>query len=91
LANTHSLNFVFYIVNSGKLFVMESDTVTAATPLLNGVVVQAANSRGRFHQCRAERQTMVIYLTGLSPGAVVRQACPKRVRLLTATAAALFL
>src|SRR5216684_4279658 len=35
-----SLNFVFYVVNSGKLFVMESDVVTTATPLLNGVVVQ---------------------------------------------------
>ncbi len=28
-----TLNFVFYVVNSGKLFVMESDTVTTATPL----------------------------------------------------------
>jgi len=35
-----SLNFVFYIVNPGKLFVMVSDPVTTATPLLNGVVVQ---------------------------------------------------
>src|SRR5467141_4496883 len=35
-----SLNFVFYVVNSGKLFIMESDAVTTATPLLNGVVVQ---------------------------------------------------
>ena len=26
-----TLNFVFYVVNSGKLFVMESDTVTTAT------------------------------------------------------------
>ncbi len=29
-----SLNFVFYVVNSGKLLVMESDVVTTATPLL---------------------------------------------------------
>src|SRR2546430_10178449 len=35
-----SLNFVFYVVNPGKLFVMVSDPVTTATPLLNGVVVQ---------------------------------------------------
>src|SRR6266478_8188510 len=27
-----SLNFVFYVVNSGKLFAMESDTVTSTTP-----------------------------------------------------------
>src|SRR5438093_3077796 len=33
-----TLNFVFYVVNSGKLFAMESDAVSNATPLLNGVV-----------------------------------------------------
>jgi len=43
-----SLNFVFYVVNSGKLFVMESDQVTTATPLLNGVVVQQQVPAGGF-------------------------------------------
>jgi hypothetical protein len=43
-----SLNFVFYVVNSGKLFVMESDQVTTATPLLNGVVVQQQVPTGGF-------------------------------------------
>src|SRR6266478_9257359 len=32
-----NLNLVFYIVNAGKLFAMETDAVTIATPLLNGV------------------------------------------------------
>src|SRR5207249_3510424 len=35
-----SLNFVFYIVNSGRLFAMERDTVTSSTPLLNGIVLR---------------------------------------------------
>jgi hypothetical protein len=43
-----SLNFVFYIVNSGKLFVMESDPVTTAAPLLNGVVVHQQIPAGGF-------------------------------------------
>ena len=61
----NSLNFVFYIVNSRKLFVMESDTVTAATPLLNGVVVQQQIPAGGFTNA-ALNGNMVIYLTGLS-------------------------
>jgi hypothetical protein len=43
-----SLNFVLYVVNSGKLFVMESDQVSTATPLLNGVVVQQQIPTGGF-------------------------------------------
>src|SRR6267154_3944395 len=43
-----SLNFVFYVVNSGKLFIMESDAVTTATPLLSGVVVQQQTPAGGF-------------------------------------------
>jgi hypothetical protein len=60
-----SLNFVSYIVNSGKLFVMESDAVTAATPLLNGVVVQQQVPAGGFTNASLNGN-MVIYLTGLS-------------------------
>ncbi len=60
-----SLNFIFYIVNSGKLFVMESDTVTTATPLLNGVVVQQQIPAGGFTNASLNGN-MVIYLTGLS-------------------------
>jgi len=60
-----TLNFVFYVVNSGKLFVMESDPVTTATPLLNGVMVQQHIPAGGFSNA-ALNGNMVISLTGLS-------------------------
>ncbi len=60
-----SMNFVFYVVNSGKLFVMESDAVTTATPLLNGVVVQQQIPAGGFTNASLNGN-MVIHLTGLS-------------------------
>ena len=60
-----SLNFVFYIVNSGKLFVMESDAVTTVTPLLNGVVVRQQIPAGGFTNASLNGN-IVIYLTGLS-------------------------
>src|SRR5467141_2344810 len=60
-----SLNFVFYVVNSGKLFVMESDPVTTATPLLNGGVVQQQTPAGGFSNASLNGN-MVIYLTGLT-------------------------
>src|SRR5882724_3889378 len=60
-----SLNFAFYIVNSGKLFAMERDVVTTATPLLNGVVVQQQVPAGGFSDASLNGN-MVIYLTGLS-------------------------
>jgi len=60
-----NLNFVFYVVNSGKLFVMESDVVTTATPLLNGVVVQQQIPAGGFSNASLNGN-MVIDLTGLS-------------------------
>jgi hypothetical protein len=60
-----SLNFVFYVVNSGKLFVMESDVVTTATPLLSGIVVQQHTPAGGFTNASLNGN-MVIYLTGHS-------------------------
>jgi hypothetical protein len=60
-----SMNFVLYVVNSGKVFVMESDVVTTATPLLNGVVVQQQTPAGGFSNTSLNGN-MVIYLTGLS-------------------------
>jgi len=60
-----SLNFVFYVVNAGKLFVMESDTVTRATPLLNGVVVRQQIPAGGFTN-GSLNGNMVISLTGHS-------------------------
>jgi hypothetical protein len=43
-----TLNFVFYIVNSGKLFAMETDPVATSTPLLNGVILQQTTPIGGF-------------------------------------------
>lgn len=60
-----SMNFVFYIVNSAKLFVMESDPVTTATPLLNGVIMQQQTPTGGFTNASLNGN-MVISLTGLS-------------------------
>src|SRR6266404_2490874 len=60
-----TLNFVFYVVNSGKLFVMESDPVTTATPLLNGEVLQQQLPAGGFTNSSLNGN-MVISLTGLS-------------------------
>jgi len=60
-----SLNFVFYIVNSGKLLAMESDAVTPATPLLHGVVVQQQTPAGGFSNFSLNGN-MVISLTGTS-------------------------
>jgi len=60
-----SLNFVFYIVNGGKLFAMEMDPVTSSTPLLNGVVLQQQSPAGGFSNASLNG-SMVVYLTGLS-------------------------
>src|SRR6266581_4346465 len=60
-----TMNFVFYVVNSGKLFVMESDIVTTATPLLNGVVVQQHTPTGGFTNASLNGN-MVISITGHS-------------------------
>jgi hypothetical protein len=35
-----NLDFVFYVVNAGKMFAMEMDALSPATPLLTGVVLQ---------------------------------------------------
>ncbi len=43
-----NLNFVFYVVNAGKLFAMETDVVTPLTPLLNGVVLGQHTPAGGF-------------------------------------------
>jgi len=76
-----SLNFVFYIVNSGKLFVMESDAVTTATPLLNVSRGAAANSRGGSHQCFADRQHGDLPSPDAPCAVVERAVCPKLARV----------
>jgi hypothetical protein len=78
-----SMNFVFYVVNSGKLFVMESDVVTTATPLLNGAVVQQHSPAGGFTNASLNGD-MVISLTGHSACGTV-SGVPKAVAGLLTT------
>ena len=78
-----SLNFVFYILNAGKLFAMERDTVTSSTPLLNGIVLRQ-QSPAAFSNASLNGR-MVIYLTGLSHCGSATATVPKAVAgLLTA-------
>ena len=58
-----NLDFVFYVVNSGKLFVMDVDAVSPASPLLNGTVLQQQTPAGGFTNASLN-SGMVIYLTG---------------------------
>ena len=58
-----NLNFVFYVVNSGKIFAMESDAPTPATPLLNGAFLQQQTPLGGFSNA-SFNGNMVMYLTG---------------------------
>jgi hypothetical protein len=58
-----NLNFAFYVVNSGKLFAMEIDAVTVATPLLNGALLQQQTPVGGFSSASLNGG-MVMSLTG---------------------------
>jgi hypothetical protein len=58
-----NLNFVFYIVNAGKLFAMETDAVTPVTPLLNGALLQQLTPATGFSSASLNGG-MVMYLTG---------------------------
>jgi hypothetical protein len=78
-----TMNFVFYIVNAGKLFVMESDPVTTATPLLNGTVVQQQVPAGGFSNASLNGN-LVISLTGHSACGTV-SGIPKAVAGLLTT------
>src|SRR6266436_1003070 len=84
-----TLNFVFYVVNSGKLFVMESDTVSNTTPLFNGVVVQQQIPAGGFSNASLNGN-MVIYLTGLSTCTNVSDVPKAGAGLLTANGSGAF-
>jgi hypothetical protein len=59
-----NLNLVFYMVNAAKLFEMEIDPVTIATPLLNGVVLQQQSPVGGFSNASLNGG-VVMSLTGL--------------------------
>jgi hypothetical protein len=81
---TRNFNFVFYVVNAGELFAMETDAVTSLTPLLNGVVLQQQSPNGGFSNASLNGN-MVAYLTGLSTcGAGTSPAPYVLVGLLTA-------
>ena len=60
-----NLDFVFYVVNAGKLFAMVSDAVSTSTPLLNGVVLQQQSPAGGFSNASLNGG-MVIYMTGFT-------------------------
>jgi hypothetical protein len=61
---TYTSNFAFYIVNSGKLFAMETDPLVGSTPLLSGVVLQQQTPSGGFSNASLQGN-VVTYLTGL--------------------------
>ena len=58
-----NLNFVFYVVNSEKIFAMESDAPSPATPLLNGAFLQQQTPLGGFTNTSLNGG-MVMSLTG---------------------------
>jgi hypothetical protein len=61
----YTLNFVFYIVNSSKVFAMETDPLMGSTPLLSGVVLQQQTPLGGFSNASLQG-SMIISLTGQS-------------------------
>ena len=63
-----NLDFVFYIVNAGKLFAMEGDVLSPLTPALNGMVLQQQTPLGGFSSTSLNGNT-VMSLTG-------REICP---------------
>jgi hypothetical protein len=64
-AMPRTFNFVFYIVNAGKLFVMDSDPYTISAPLLSGSLLHQQVPAGGFSNASLNGG-MVIYLTGRS-------------------------
>ena len=60
-----SLNFAFYVVNAGKLFVMERDVVTSSTPLLSGALLRQQVPAGGFSNASLNGNA-VLHLTGMS-------------------------
>jgi len=63
-----NLDFVFYVVNAGKLFAMETDIISPLTPVLNGMLLQQQPPLGGFSSTSLNGNT-VMYLTG-------RTICP---------------
>lgn len=64
-----NLDFVFYVVSSEKLFVMDMDVVSPTSPLLIGTVLQQQTPLGGFSN-PSLNGGMVIYLMGIASGPV---------------------
>ena len=60
-----NLDFVFYVVKGGKIFMMESDVVSLATPLLLGSVLQQQTPAMLGFTNLSLNSGMVMYLTGV--------------------------
>jgi hypothetical protein len=60
-----NVNFVFYIVNSGKLFVLSTDAYAVSSPLLSGSIVRQQIPAGGFSSGSLSGG-MVVYLSGSS-------------------------
>ena len=59
---SQNFNFVFYAVNKGEVFMMETDAVTGSTSLLNGLMLAQQTPSLGFSSASLNGQ-MVIYLT----------------------------
>jgi hypothetical protein len=87
---SYTLHFVFYIVNSGKLFAMETDALASGFPLLNGAVLQQQTPPGGFSSASLNGG-MVISLTGFGPNSSGASPVSKAVvGLLTADGIGIF-
>ena len=63
-----NLDFVFYVVNAGKLFAMEMDALSPATPLLTGVVLQQQTPALVGFTSASLNGGMVMYGSGFGAG-----------------------
>src|SRR5215472_1042962 len=79
-----NLDFVFYIANGGKVFVMETDAVSPMTPLLNGTMLQQQTPLGGFSSTSLNGNT-VMYLTGRTVCAGATSAGPNVIAGLLST------
>lgn len=59
-----NLDFVFYVVNGGKVFMMESDVISSATPLLLGSMLQQQTPAIVGFTDLSLNGGMVVYFTG---------------------------
>ena len=59
-----NLDFVFYVVNSRKLFIMDMDAVTSASPLLNGTVLQQQGQTSLGFSDASLNGSSVMYASG---------------------------